>query len=295
MQQNLGNTIIIKHADNLYSKISHIKKDSFKVAINDFVYKGQMLANNGSSGRSPEPHIHFQLQSTSVLSATTIIYPLSNYVSKIDNKYKYHISGIPNENDVVSNAISCTIIKNAFNFIPGKKLKWKVETANKTSYIKWEVFTDIYNHSYIFCHESKAMAWFVNDGNKFYFTTYEGNKNSLLFMFYKNVYKVAFTYYQDLVIEDSLPIYQVFKPIDRVLNDFILPFKNKLSANYKISYESIDDYTFPKEIKLTSELNLKTLFNSITDFKANIFILDGKIDKVEFINKTETITVTCEN
>ena len=60
---NWGNTIIIKHGDYLFSKISHIKEGSFKVRVGDYVKKGDVLAVCGNSGRSPEPHLHFQLQS----------------------------------------------------------------------------------------------------------------------------------------------------------------------------------------------------------------------------------------
>ena len=62
IKENFGNTIIIKHGEYFYSKLSHLKKDSFKVAVGDYVYKGTIIASCGNSGRSPEPHLHFQLQ-----------------------------------------------------------------------------------------------------------------------------------------------------------------------------------------------------------------------------------------
>ncbi|MEA3477605.1 MAG: urea transporter, partial [Bacteroidota bacterium] len=58
LKQNWGNTIIIKHAERLYSKLSHLKKDSFEVAKGDFIKKGDLLATCGNSGRSPKPHLH---------------------------------------------------------------------------------------------------------------------------------------------------------------------------------------------------------------------------------------------
>lgn len=294
LQQNWGNTIIIKHAEQLYSKISHIKKDSFKVAINEYVYKGQMLANNGSSGRSPEPHIHFQLQSTAVIAATTIQYPLSNYITKIEGKYIFKISGIPKENDVVANAAINSLLKNAFHLIPGKKINWLTEINGKNSLVKWEIFTDINNYSYIYCYETKSLAWFVNDGTKFYFTTFEGNKNSLLYYFYCSVHKVLFSYYQDMVIEDSLPIYDVFKPLNRIFNDFLLPFTNTLKAQYLLNYVSIDDYLYPRNILLNSQVNLNSIFSFNKTIKANFTLSEGNIQSFVVTINNKTIKATCE-
>jgi hypothetical protein len=294
LQQNWGNTIIIKHTEQLYSKISHIKKDSFKVGLNDYVYKGQVLASNGSSGRSPEPHIHFQLQSTAVIAATTIKYPLSHYITKVDNNYQYHNSGIPLENDIISNAVSNTLLKNAFHLIPGKKLHWDINMNQTQTNQNWEVFVDINNQTYLYCKQTKAIAWFVNDGTKFYFTTFEGNKNSLLYYFYLSAHKIIFTYYQDLTVTDSLPVYEVFKPISRLLNDFILPFTNTLKAQYKLTYASIDDYLYTKNMVLKSSVSLKSLLTTNKQFEAEIILNNGNIQYFETHFKNRTIKATCE-
>lgn len=294
LQQNWGNTIIIKHSEQLYSKISHIKKDSFKVNMNDYVYKGQVLASNGSSGRSPEPHIHFQLQSTAVVAATTVKYPLSNYVTKVNGNYVYSNSGIPKENDVVSNAVINGLLKSAFHLIPGKKLHWNISNNQLQSTEKWEVFVDAYNHTYIYCYQTKAIAWFVNDGTKFYFTTFEGNKNSLLYYFYINAHKVIFSYYQDMVVTDSLPIYEVFKPFNRLLNDFVLPFTNTLKAQYQLTYCTIDDYLYTQNISLKSTVSLKSIFSTNNNFNAELKLSNGNIQYFEANFNGKNIQATCE-
>jgi urea transporter/murein DD-endopeptidase MepM/ murein hydrolase activator NlpD len=295
LQQNWGNTLIIKHAEFLYSKISHIKKESFKVAINDYVYKDQVLASNGSSGRSPEPHVHFQLQSTAVLAATTIKYPLSNYIVKENNKYVYYSNGIPKENDIVANATINSLLKSAFYLIPGKKLNWDLKFENgKSELVKWEVFTDISNYSYLYCFNTKSTAWFCIDSHQFYFTSFEGNKNSLLYSFYINAHKILFSYYQDMVITDSLPIYDVFKPLNRLVNDFILPFKNLLSAEYRLTYFSIDDYLYTKNIVLQSNINLKSTFMVNKHLTGTITLSDAKIQQFESTIKGVKFKAICE-
>lgn len=58
-----GNYIVIKHSQNEYSTLAHLKKDSIVVTVGDTVARGQVVAKCGNTGNSTEPHLHFQLQS----------------------------------------------------------------------------------------------------------------------------------------------------------------------------------------------------------------------------------------
>ncbi len=57
-----GNYVVIKHAEQEYSTLAHLKKDSICVAVGDKVVRGQPIAKCGNTGNSTEPHLHFQLQ-----------------------------------------------------------------------------------------------------------------------------------------------------------------------------------------------------------------------------------------
>ncbi len=61
-KQIAGNYIIIRHAENEYSVLAHLKKDSFLVQEGDKVVRGQVLALCGNTGNSSEPHLHFHIQ-----------------------------------------------------------------------------------------------------------------------------------------------------------------------------------------------------------------------------------------
>ena len=62
LENNWVNTVIIQHGEYLFSKISHFKKDTIQVEVGTFVKKGTLLGKCGSSGQSPEPHLHVQMQ-----------------------------------------------------------------------------------------------------------------------------------------------------------------------------------------------------------------------------------------
>ncbi|MCK4361299.1 MAG: urea transporter, partial [Bacteroidales bacterium] len=130
MEDNWGNTIVIKHAEKLYSKVSHIKKESFKVKKGEIIKKGKIIAYCGNSGRSPQPHIHFQIQSEPYFDSKTLDYPIGNYILNENSKFELKSFDKPQKNDIVSNIEKNDSLYKAFHFIPGQKLKFSVSCSD---------------------------------------------------------------------------------------------------------------------------------------------------------------------
>lgn len=251
IENNWGNAIVIKHADFLYSKLTHLKEETFKVKIGDYVKKGDLIANCGNSGRSPEPHIHFQLQTTPFIGAKTLKYPLAYFVSKHNDGYKFHSFEYPVENQKISKILTTPIVTNAFNFVPGMTIKWLLNDTNEI--VIWEVFTNSYNQVYIYCQQSKSIAYLQNNGILHYFTSFEGDENSLLYDFYFAAYKVVLGYYDGIEVKDILPLTYFFSGFNRFVQDFFAPFKIYIGASYVGKYLSIDNEINPNLVKLSSE------------------------------------------
>ena len=181
LNNNWGNTIIIKHSEFLYTKLSHFKKGTFKVKLGDYIHKGTILGYCGSSGRSPEPHLHFQLQATPYIGSQTIHYPISYYIVKDKSTISFHSFEVPKENQVISKIAVNELMKNAFHFIPGKTMKFQVIDEDKIEEVKWEVFTNSLNQAYLYCSASHSTAYFINNEVLHYFTEFYGDKKSLLY------------------------------------------------------------------------------------------------------------------
>jgi urea transporter/murein DD-endopeptidase MepM/ murein hydrolase activator NlpD len=224
LAQNWGNTVVIRHSEYLFSKLSHLKKSSFKVKEGDLVKKGELLALCGNSGRSPEPHIHFQLQSSSRIGAPTINYPISYYGRKIDEGYRFNFFDVPTEGEILVKPVPEPLLKKAFNFIPGARYKFLVSEGDHNREENWEVFTDAYNISSIVCKETKATAYFKSDDTLFYFTGFKGNTASLLYYFYLGAYKVLLSPFKNLKMSDPLSIEGTHKGFIKILQDFLSPF-----------------------------------------------------------------------
>lgn len=255
--ENWGNSIVIHHGDYFYSKISHIKMGSFKVKVGDYVQKGEFLALCGSSGRSPEPHIHFQLQALPAAGAKTLFYPICYFISHYDGKFQLHSFEVPEEGQIISKPVLTPSLKEAFRFIPGQRMKFHVtRSGNKPEKAEWEVMVDSLNHSYLYCQHSGSVAYFVNNETLHYFTEFKGDKNSLLYYFYLGAYKVLLGYYPGLTVEDKLPLDSFYSGIQKYIQDFAAPFYMYLKARYQIIFEQQDDHNDSGIIKMNSTIKV---------------------------------------
>jgi len=273
MDQNWGNTIVLQHSDFLYSQLSHLKQDTFKVEIGDQVTQGEQIASLGNSGRSPQPHLHFQLQATPYVGSKTLKYPLSYYINYKPDNEEFETFNYPKEDQMISDIKINKVLNKAFKLIPGMVFK-VTSTEEKLKNSKWEIHTDAYNQTYIYCAVSKAYAYFVNDGTILYFTSFEGEKDSLLYYFYLSAFKIFIGDYGSVTIHDTYPIHILFDGINKYLQDFIAPYYQYCKANYQSKLEEInkDENTFKINAVLTKKVAKKLIetidFQIIGDHKS---------------------------
>ena len=65
-----GNYVVVDHQNGEFSAYCHLSERSIRVKVGDRVAQGDVIAKVGNTGRSTEPHLHFQLMdSKDLLSA----------------------------------------------------------------------------------------------------------------------------------------------------------------------------------------------------------------------------------
>lgn len=229
LKENWGNSIVIQHAAGLYSKVSHLKRASVKVKVGDNVKQGDIIALCGSSGRSPEPHLHFQLQATPGIGSKTLRYPFSYFVKELNNEKELKTYAIPLEGDTISPVTINNLLKDAFNFQPGSAIN--VTTADGRTET-FETGIDNWNECYLHSKETDAYAYFVNNGTAFYFTTYYGCKQSMLYLFYQAAFKVIFANGGSYPLTDAFPLQHFATDPVMWLNDLISPFNSFIKVRY---------------------------------------------------------------
>jgi len=273
---NWGNSIILRHLPGLYTQLSHLKKGTFKVAKGDFVKQGDLLAHCGNSGRSPEPHLHFQVQTLPLMGSRTIDYPIAYYNEKEESGLQLHQFCRPVEGALVSGIKTNSLIKKAFEIIPNTLLKYTY--LNEIGHLKteqWEAYTDDYNNKYLYCKETESSAYYINDGSMFYFTAFYGNHKSLLYYFYLSAYKVFLGVPEGEKLRTAMPLNVIRnKKAAIVVHDFIAPFTNFIRVWNTIETDnsgnnSADTVILKSDIRMTVFRKTTIESNSIITLNMN--------------------------
>lgn len=285
---NWGNCIVIKHGEHLYTQLSHLKKGSFKVREGEFVKTGQPLAHVGNSGRSPEPHLHMQVQLYPTVGSPTIEYPISRYMIIKDNLKELRINQIPKENEHVENVNILSSLARTFHFIPGMNIEVVYQDGEKTSVHQWEVFTDSFNHTYIFSHTTKSYASVYKDDISFYFTNFSGKRTDPMYHFYVSCFHIEFVSMPINTYEEEFPLHLIFPFYKTFIQDIFAPFVRFMKARYRMKIGSIAPQA--AAFQIVTEKEEWILNRRINYSKSNIYIEEQRISKIEIGKYTLNLT-----
>ena len=295
LEDNWGNTIIIKHSDYLYSKLSHLKPGSIDVKKGDKVKKNDLIAKCGNTGRSPVPHLHFQIQETPYIGSKTLDYPISNYIIINENEIELKTNSVPKTNQIISNITVNSELKKAFHLIPGKRFSFDVIENEMEYNVDWEVKQDKFLNQFIECNNTSSKAYFKTDGAVLFFTHFSGDKTSLLYFFYLAAFKVGIGYYPNMKISDSYPVNQVFSQSKLFLQDFIAPFILYLKGEYELNYEKFSDDFSETCIKIKSNLTTKVFGRAKKQTEFGFEINKSGLKEFTIVNVNKSIKATCLN
>lgn len=289
LSQNWGNTVIIKHAEGLYSKLSHLKIGTITVKEGDFINKGDFIGKLGNSGRSPEPHLHFQLQTTPYIGSKTLPYPIAYYLSKKNNNWHFNEFQTPSEGELVKNIEQSTLLSKAFGWIPGQSLSWK----NGAKKIVWDVLTDAFNHTYHYDKSTNSSAYFTNNGTVFYFTNYVGDTKCELFQFYLAAQKVLLSNIKNTRITDTVHLKYFSKFWTKWLHDLAAPFFSFINVKYTSEIKDIENDS-PSSLAILSFCRYQLFGKTKKEQAFNIQIKDNKITAFSFHKKDIKTTLKCD-
>ncbi|MBE0622043.1 MAG: urea transporter, partial [Burkholderiales bacterium] len=127
IENNWGNFLMLRTAVGVHILLAHLKQGSVRVQPGDWVVTGQQLAACGSSGRAPEPHLHFQVQSSDQLGGATRAFHLANVLVRgVGGEGEFRLYHVPGEGELVSSAPRDEGLAGALRMPQGKVLAYRL-------------------------------------------------------------------------------------------------------------------------------------------------------------------------
>ena len=127
IENNWGNFLMLRTAVGAHILLAHLKQGSVRVQLGDWVVTGQQLAACGSSGRAPEPHLHFQVQSCDQLGGATRPFHLANvFVRNAGGEAEFQLYHVPAEGELLSSAPRDEGLAGALRMPQGKVLAYRL-------------------------------------------------------------------------------------------------------------------------------------------------------------------------
>ena len=203
--KNWGNFIIIRSDAGCYVSLCHLKRDSLRVKIGDYVSGRQVLAECGNSGYSAQPHLHVQVQLTPYFASPTLPFRIASYL--IDGDLKYH--SVPPKDAVIQPFKRNRALDYAFVWPSGRRFVFSRVTKEGQTTGEPVAITSakdpLSGRSYL-CDGKDSRLYFWIQESVFYFYDFDGNPKSILAKIFACIPRMPLTYSHALTFTDNYPI-----------------------------------------------------------------------------------------
>ncbi len=128
IRNNWGNFVLIRLASGLHVLLAHLRQDSLRVKEGDWVQPGQPLGACGNSGRSPQPHLHLQVQRDASLGSPTAPFHLCSLLCHEQGaESEYRVTLRPGRGETVEAAVVDPRLAHPLHLPVGRQLTYRVE------------------------------------------------------------------------------------------------------------------------------------------------------------------------
>ncbi len=160
VQYNWGNFVLLRLENGLHVLIAHLLQNSIKVNEGDYVYPGTPLGACGNSGRSPQPHVHMQLQRDARLGRPTLPFHLANVIHfQSGESGRFCLATLPKEGDSIRAADRDPRLANPLHLPVGRTLTYRVEDSHRgTRQITFRVELTLFGRFRLVCNGGASCA-----------------------------------------------------------------------------------------------------------------------------------------
>ncbi len=125
---NWGNYLILRLESGVHVLLAHLRQKSIKVGVGQWVVTGEALACCGSSGRSPQPHLHMQVQQECWLGAPTRPFAMTCLLRQ-EQRNLFCLASIPEQGDLIAAPSSQNALHQALSLSVGRRWQYRWVTT----------------------------------------------------------------------------------------------------------------------------------------------------------------------
>jgi len=234
-RENWGNYVCINHGYGLYSFYAHLKKGSINVKLGDYLKQGDRLGQVGNSGRSPLPHLHFQVQLGAEPGSKTRLSHLVSYkLHHMDGSLEFVSSDVPRQGERISALVPELHLQNMLGLQNLSEQQLAVRRGKKETLETWKVNLDLWGNWHIFSDRGSELGFSVYAGI-YNALSFGGKRNTALAAFARLISRLPYAEKQILRLEDEPALSIITHPAIRHLLLLITPLFSIFGATTQSS------------------------------------------------------------
>lgn len=219
-QSNWGNLVIIQNDEGFFVELSHFSYRSIRVAVGERVEPGSLLGLCGSSGYSPEPHIHVQIQETAIPGAASIPFGFNCMIQNGTLKS----SGVPGQNSLVESIFPDVRMARVMNLLLGETLLFQVRKGG-LDYGQVQFRVEMNERGAMALVSERGKLYYSHSVQGFLALSIEGNDPWLRVLFLA-LPRLPPAYRLGLTWQESLPASLVLTGLQKEIARFMILFSS---------------------------------------------------------------------
>jgi urea transporter len=264
--QNWGNLVVIAHRGGVYSLLCHLAPKTIKVKMGDYVQAGEPLGKVGSSGRSPVPHLHFQVQLSPEPGAPTIPVDLLHYLIISGSDSEYITRGIPQKNQIIQSLIHDNSRSRGGSFPLGQSWSYEIKIGQEIFIEEWKSTIDFSGSRFLRESSSGNSLRVIIDDQSLITGPYKGTAISGLKWFALGVPRMPFTTKNAFWCDELSPELLLTGAL-RSFNNIIEPYAPVARLKTKSKFISCQGCTVSTDIKGEGLLRLPDSLTVTSSFE----------------------------